>query len=412
MRYEDVTIIGAGQCGLAMSRALSSRGIDHLVMDRGLPGNAWRTERWHSLRLLTPNWANGLPGAPYRGKDADGFAPISAFAAQLEAYAQANRTPLLASTKVRRVSAAAGKFLIESDDGPIISDALVLATGACALPSVPKIAGLIPSNVVQTTPSKYKRPSDLPDGGVLVVGASASGVQLARELQLSGRQVTLAVGGHVRMPRTYRGDDIEHWLYVTGILDERFDEIDDLERARRAPSPQLFGSDAPVDLNALQSLGIDIVGRFTDIRDGRALFSGGLANACVSADLKMHRLLDRVDAWIADHGLDIDLPEPDRPETTTLSPDPRLEMSLITGEIRSILWATGYKPDFSWLDLPVFDARGRLRHRGGIVDAPGLYALGLPFLRRRKSHQISGAGDDAEDLADHLARHLHERRAA
>jgi len=412
MRHEDIIIIGAGQCGLSMSRALAARGIDHLVLDRGLPGNAWRTGRWDSLRLLTPNWANGLPGAPYRGPEPDGFMSVAELAARMDAYAQAIAAPLQCHTAVRRVGRADGAYRIETDRGVFASEAVVLATGACTRPKVPKLAGAVPAGVFQTTPCAYKRPSDLPPGGVLVVGASASGVQLARELHLSGRPVTLAVGGHVRLPRFYRGLDIERWLDLLGILDERFDAIEDLERARRVPSPQLIGAAEPVDLNGLQAIGVEIAGRFSGIRDGRALFSGGLAHLCASADLKMHRLLDQIDAWATGRGMDGELPAPVRPEATIVPASPRLDMRLDDGAVRSILWATGYRPDFSWLDLPVFDPRGQLRHQGGVTDMPGVYALGLPLLRSRRSHQISGAGKDAEDIARHIAGHLGALRAA
>jgi len=412
VKVVTTVIVGAGQAGLAMSRELPHRGVDHLVLDRGTVANAWRRDRWDSLRLLTPNWANALPGAPYRGPEPHGYMPVSELAARFDAYARWIGAPVQSHTEVVRVGGTDAGYHVETSQGPIQCRTLVLATGACARPNVPAIPAAIPAGVFQSTPSAYKRPGDLPAGGVLVVGASASGVQLAREIQASGRPVTLAVGGHTRLPRGYRGHDVEWWLDVIGALDERFDAVDDLERARRTPSPQLIGGAAPVDLNALQDLGVEIVGRLTDIRDGHALFSGGLANACASADLKMNRLLDAIDAWVAAHRLGNGLPPPDRPASTRLPDAPTLRCSLIDGGIRSVLWATGYRPDFSWLDMPVFDSRGRLCHRGGVVAAPGLYALGLTFLRRRRSHQISGVGDDARDVADHLVRQLDNRRAA
>lgn len=412
MRAVTTIIVGAGQAGLAMSRALSNRGVDHLVLDRGAVGNAWRAQRWDSLRLLTPNWSNALPGAPYRGPEQDGFMPVSKLLIHLETYAWRFGVPLQSQTAVLRVSPSGAGYRVDTSQGPLHCETLVMASGACARPHVPALSVAASSVVFQTTPAAYKRPSDLPEGGVLVVGGSASGAQLARELQLSGRQVTLATGWHTRLPRSYRGRDIEWWLDTIGLLDERFDEIDDIERARRTPSPQLIGASEAVDLNALQGLGIEVVGRLSDVRDGQALFSGGLANACAAADLKMHRLLDTVDAWAAERGLDTDLPPPDRPVATRLPRSPALQRSLTDGGIRSILWATGYRPDFSWLDVPVFDARGRLRHHGGVVAAPGLYAMGLTFMRRRRSHQISGVGADASELADHLVGHLDSRRAA
>ncbi len=412
MKAVTTVIIGAGQAGLAMSRELSHRGVDHLILDRGAVANAWRTERWDSLSLLTPNWANGLPGAPYRGSDPHGYMAVSDLVAQLEAYARRIDAPVQSHTTVLRVTGTDAGFHVETSQGPVQCATLVLATGACARPSVPALSAAVPASVFQTAPSAYRRPDDLPDGGVMVVGASASGVQLAREIHASGRPVTLSVGWHTRLPRTYRGRDVEWWLDAIGALDERFDAIDDLERARRTPSPQLIGGAEPVDLNALQDLGIEIVGRLSAVRDGQALFSGGLANACASADLKMNRLLDAIDAWVAERGLGNTLPPPDRPAPTRLPDAPSLSRSLSDGGIRSILWATGYRPDFSWLDMPVFDARGRLRHHGGVVAAPGLYALGLTFLRRRRSHQISGVGVDARELAAHLFRRLGRRCAA
>ena len=412
MRAVTAIIVGAGQAGLATSRALSDRDVDHLVLDRGVVGNAWRSQRWDSLRLLTPNWSSGLPGAPYRGADPDGFMPVSKLLVQLETYAWRFGVPVQGQTAVLRVRRTDSGYHVDTSQGPFHCEALVMAGGACARPNVPALSVAASSAVFQTTPAAYKRPNDLAEGGVLVVGASASGAQLARELQLSGRQVTLATGWHTRLPRSYRGRDVEWWLDAIGLMDERFDEVDDLERARRTPSPQLIGGQEPVDLNALQALGVEVVGKLADVRDGQALFSGGLANACAAADLKMHRLLDAVDAWVVERGLESALPPPDRPAATRLPPSPVLKRSLTDGDIRSILWATGYRPDFSWLDVPVFDARGRLRHHGGVVSAPGLYAMGLTFMRRRRSHQISGVGADAGELADHLLGHLDSRRAA
>ena len=411
MKSVATVIIGAGQAGLAMSRALTQRGVDHLILERGVVGNAWRTQRWDSLRLLTPNWANGLPGDPYESPETDGYMPVSELVTRIETYAQKIDALVQDHTTVLRVSGTGDSFCVETSQEPIHCRALVLASGACAQPIIPALSSEIPAALFQTTASAYRRPDDLPDGGVLVVGASASGVQLAREIQASGRAVTLAVGWHTRLPRSYRGRDVEWWLDAIGLLDERFDEVDDLERARRTPSPQIVGGPDPVDLNALQDQGVEIVGRLMAVRDGAALFSGGLANACASADLKMNRLLDRIDEWVVEHEVGDELSPPERPEPTRVPSAPALSRSLTDGGIRSILWATGYRPDFSWLDMAVFDARQRLRHRGGVVAAPGLYAMGLTFMRRRRSHQLSGVGDDARELSAHLHAHLDGRTA-
>jgi putative flavoprotein involved in K+ transport len=248
----------------------------------------------------------------------------------------------------------------------------------------------------------------LPQGGVLVVGPSATGVQLAAEIHRSGRPVTLSVGEHVRLPRTYRGRDVLWWMDVSGVWNQRFDEVDDLVRARRLPSPQLVGTPerATLDLNALTDMGVAIVGRLAGVRDGRAMFSGGLRNLFALADLKMERLLDTFDEWARVGTCEADVLEPERFEPTRVPASSRLQLDLRSGEIRSIVWATGFRPDYSWLHVPVVDDKGHLRHDGGVVDAPGLYALGLPVLRRRKSTFIHGVEDDAREIVDHLAGYL------
>lgn len=412
LRTVTAVVVGAGHSGLAMSRALRQRGIDHLVLDKGRVGEAWRSTRWDSLRLQTPNWANGLPGAPYGGFDQDGFMAVADFAARLQAYAQLIDAPVETEVEVASVTPAGTGYILSTTQGPIQCRALVVAAGACARPRIPALTNDVPAGIVQTTPAAYKRPSDLPDGPVLVVGASASGVQLAREIQRSGRPVTLAVGSHIRLPRRYRDRDIEWWLEATGLLDEGLEAVDDIDRVRRAPSPQLTGDAAPVDLAALQATGVELVGRLMAIREDRALFSGGLAHLCTAADLKLARLTARIEDWIAQTQPAAG-PAPAPPPPTPVPRAPRLSLDLASGQVAAILWATGYAPDLGWLTLPVFDRRGGLRHDGGVVtDAPGLYALGLPFLRRRRSAQISGAGGDASALADHLHRHLHTRDAA
>jgi putative flavoprotein involved in K+ transport len=405
-------IIGAGQAGLAMSRELSSRGVDHLILERGAVANSWRTERWDSLTLLTPNWANGLPDAPYEGPEPDDFMPVPELVNRFEAYALTIDAPVQTHTTVTRISRPGSHYEIETSQGPVHCETLVLATGTCNSSKIPAVSTALPSGLFQTTPLAYKRPEDMPDGGVLIVGASASGVQLAREIHLSGRPVTLAVGSHTRLPRSYRGKDIEWWLNAIGMNDVTIDEIDDVQRARRTPSPQLIGGPENVDLNGLQDLGIEIVGRLADIRNGKALFSGGLAHVCASADLKMNRFLETIEDWIEERDVKTEFLAPEAFAPTCVPASPRLQHNLSDGSIRSVLWATGYAPDLSWLNVPVFDRRGSIRHHGGVMDAPGLYVMGLPFLRRRKSQQIIGAGDDASDLAGHLVSQLDCCRAA
>jgi putative flavoprotein involved in K+ transport len=220
--------------------------------------------------------------------------------------------------------------------------------------------------------------------------------------------VTLAVGEHIRAPRVYRGKDIQWWMDKSGVLHERYDEVDDIVRARNVPSMQLVGSPerATLDLNALTAIGVKLVGRLAGITDGKAQFSGSLRNQCALSDLKMNRLLDTIDKWAADNGLDGEIEAPTRFPPTHVEASPPLAMDLTRGGIETIVWATGYRPDYSWLHVPVFDRKGQIRHHGGVVEAPGMYLMGMQFLRRRKSALIDGAGDDARDLSGHLASYI------
>jgi putative flavoprotein involved in K+ transport len=406
-------VIGAGHGGLAISRCLSDRSIDHVVIERNEVANSWRTERWDSLRLLTPNWQCRLPGHDYQGDDPDGFMTMPEVVEFITGYADAIGAPVRTGTTVTSVGRNASGYRVVTDQGEWHCPTVVLASGSFNVPRLPDVAEAVPSSLTSLTPMTYRNPDQLAEGGVLVVGASASGVQIASELQRSGRPVTMAVGEHVRGPRVYRGRDIHWWMEAAGVLDERYDEVDDIVRARRVPSMQLAGSPerATFDLNALTDIGVRLVGRFAGIRDGRAQFSGSLRNKCELADLKLGRLLDTIDEWATVSGLDDSVPPPHRFAPTVVAEPPVLGLDLGNGEIQSIIWATGYRPDYSWLDVDVLDAKGLVRHDGGVVDSPGMYLIGAPFLRRRKSSFIDGARRDAEDLVVELAAFL-DRQAA
>jgi putative flavoprotein involved in K+ transport len=371
--------------------------------------NSWRCERWESLRLLTPNWLSRLPGSPYRGGDPDGFMTMQQVIELISNFAASTSAPVRTHTAVTSLKRSDDGYRLATNDGEVCCRTVILASGAANIPHVPEVRREVPEHIECFTAFDYRNPARLPPGGVLVVGASATGVQLAEEVIRSGRPAMLSVGEHVRLPRTYRGRDVLWWMDASGVWNQRYDEIDDLERARRLPSPQLIGTPerTTLDLNALQSAGVEIVGRLVAIRDGRALFSGGLRNQFALADLKMERLLDTFDAWLNEAASGADVGPSQRFEPTRAPQSPRLSLDLRGGEIRSIVWATGFRPDYRWLEVPVLDRKGRLRHDGGIVAAaPGMYAVGLPVLRRRKSTFIHGAEDDARDLVAHLARHL------
>ena len=405
-------VIGAGHTGLAVSYLLSQRSIDHVVLERGEVANTWRTERWDSLRLLTPNWQTRLPGFSYDGDDPDGFMTMPEIVEFIDRYARLVDPPLHTLTTVTSVRKDGEDYEVVTDRGVWSCRSVVLATGGFNLPKIPPIAAELPTSIDSVTPLDYRRPSDLREGGVLVVGVSATGVQLAEEIHRSGRPVTVSVGEHVRMPRVYRGKDIRYWFEITGLADERYDKVDDIVRARSVPSPQLVGTPERLmlDLNALTDQGVRMVGRLAGIRDGKAQLSGSLHNKCNRSDLKMDRLLLSIDEWVTEKGLDAEYDPPHRYERTRVEKSPPLGLDLAGGEIKTVVWATGYRPDYSWLHVPVLDHKGRLRHDGGIVtDSPGMYRIGLNFLRRRKSSFIHGAEDDAPELVDHLSAYLSTR---
>jgi putative flavoprotein involved in K+ transport len=411
MMHTTVVVVGAGQAGLAMSHELTAKGIDHVVAERGEVANSWRTERWDSLRLLTPNWMTRLPGFRYGGSDPDGFMDVRETIAMLEAYRQRSGAPVLTSVEVHHARRGSRGFEVTTNAGRWTCDALVAATGAASEPHLPAVAAQLDGRITQLTALEYRNPAQLPAGEVLVVGASASGAQIADELRRDGRPVTLAVGEHVRVPRTYRGRDIHWWMDAIGLHDERYDEVDDVNRVRRLPSLQLVGSPErrSLDLNALVAAGVGIVGRLAAVSGRKALCSGGLGSLVAGADLKQDRLLARIDEFASERGLDGELPPPWRPERTRVGP---VATELDLARFETVIWATGHRPRFAWLDPRAFDARGRLRHDGGVGALDGLYVLGLPFLRRRKSSFIDGVGLDAHDLARHLHASLDRRHAA
>jgi putative flavoprotein involved in K+ transport len=379
-----------------------------VILERGEVAHSWRTERWDSLRLLTPNWQSRLPGYAYAGDDPDGYRTVPEVIEFLAGYAKAISAPVRTRTTVSSVRRTDAGYAVSTDQGAWHCRTVVLASGACNIADAPACAEGVPAPVATLTAQQYRRPDQLAEGGVLVVGASASGTQIAAEVHRSGRPVTLAVGEHIRAPRIYRGRDLQWWMDAAGVLDERYDQVDDIARARRVPSLQLAGTPdrSTLDLNTLTDMGVRLVGRLAGIRDGRALFAGSLRNMCAMSDLKMGRLLTAIDEWASANGLDATVAPPHRLPPTRVEEAPPLGLDLTSGEIKTIIWAAGYRPDYSWLDVPVLDRKGMVRHDGGVAASPGLYVMGLQFLRRRKSALIDGAGDDARDLSGHLAAYL------
>jgi putative flavoprotein involved in K+ transport len=400
MRRVHTTIIGGGQAGLALSRCLTDRGVEHVVLERGSVGERWRTRR-RSLRLLTPNWMSRLPGGGYAGAEQDGFMTMPEVAGFLAGYAASFGAPVEAGTTVTAVHRAGDGYLVRTDRGALASRNVVVATGTCQQPRVPGFARHAHPGLTQLAAADYR--GQLPDGRVLVVGGSASGVQLAWELRAAGREVLLAVGRHTRLPRTYRGRDIHRWLDRLGVLREPGG------RSGSALTAQLVGSPErrEVDLATLQRAGVVLAGRLVDLTGTRARFAGDLPGHVADADRRLRRLLGRIDAHIAaTDRLAAQLPaEPVRP--VALGQEPR-ELDLAAAGITSVVWATGYRHDYPWLRVPVLGPDGELLHDRGVTPAPGLYALGLPLQSRRDSSFIDGVRHDAL----YITRHLYAGRPA
>jgi putative flavoprotein involved in K+ transport len=405
----DALVIGGGQAGLAMSRCLSDLGLDHVVLERGRIGERWRTERWDSLRLLTPNWQSRLPGFRYLGPDPHGYMTAAEVVGYFEQYARSFRAPVEGGTSVHAVAEALGGYRVTTDRGTWAARAVVVATGYCDVAAMPAVAGRMASGVRQIVPAEYRRPQDLDEGGVLVVGASATGVQIADELLSAGREVTIAAGHHTRIPRCYRGYDIMWWLDRSGLLDMAADDVYDIEISRRQPSFQLVGrpDHRSIDLATMRARGARVVGRVTGAEGERVWFDDDLVATTAASDAKLAMLLKRLDdfaaasrqkGWFGD-------PEPFRPIWPEFTEAP-LTMDLRAERIATVVWATGYRRRYPWLQVPVLNERGDIAHRGGFTAAPGLYVLGMQFQRRRNSNFIDGVGKDARVLAAALAAHL------
>ncbi len=408
----DVVVIGAGQAGLAMSHCLSAEGIDHVVLEKGAIANRWRAERWASLRLLTPNWMTRLPGYSYGGPEPDGFMSKDELVGYLGRYARSFAAPVREYTTVTSVTRDASRFRVSTDGATLLARSVVVATGACDRPNVPAWASDIAPGIRQVTTSTYNHAGNIPEGNVLIVGGSATGVQLAEELHHAGHEVTLASGSHVPLPRIYRGKDIMRWMDEAGILSEPRDPSVPAARALSQPSLQLIGSTPPrsIGLAKLHSLGVRLVGRASGADGDQLGLSGTLAAEIERGRQRRARLVQRIDTYIEASGIDAPHQAAPYPQLS-LPADPR-GLSLRSAGIRTIVWATGFRRDYPWLRVDAFDRQGELRQQGGICDVPGLYAMALPFMRRRNSTFIDGVGADARDLTRHICTQLGHVRAA
>lgn len=398
----EVLVVGAGQAGVAMSEHLSAMNIPHVVLERHRIAERWRSERWDSLVANGPAWHDRFPGLEFQDLDPDAFATKEQVADYFEAYAQKFNAPVYCGVEVKKVQRKAGHtgFRVETSAGNIEADYIVAATGAFQKPNIP---ALVPreAGIHQIHSSGYRNPQQLPDGGVLVIGAGSSGVQIADELRRSGRQVHLAVGPHDRPPRSYRGRDFVWWLGVLNKWEASAPPVG-AEHVTIAVSGAQGGH--TVDFRRLAESGITLVGRASSYRNGVLGFDDDLVKNITEGDANYLSLLDEADAYIARHGLDL----PEEPEARLLGSDPQCvrepvrELDLAQAGITSIVWATGFGFDYSWIELDAFDASGRPVQQRGVSTEPGLYFLGLPWQSRRGSSFIWGVWHDAKYLADQI----------
>lgn len=405
MQIVDTVVIGGGQAGLAMSRSLAERGVEHVVLERGRVGERWRSERWDSLHLLTPRWLSRVSGWIGDDRDPHGFMDRNEVIGYLERYAEAFQVPVLSGVTVTSVERDGPGYRVETSAGAWHARAVVVATGESQGAFVPAMARELAGWVHQVEPTRYRNPDQLPEGGVLVVGASATGIQLAQEIHASGRQVTLSVGRHTRLPRRYRDRDILEWFNRMGLLDQGVDEVKSPSASRDQPSMQLTGSrdHRSLDLRMLQGDGVRLVGRAEGASGARMHFADELVETLAAADMKLAGLRLRIDRYVEEEGLAGDV-GPSEPFLPTPLPDAPACLDLRTSGIRTVVWATGFRRSYPWLRVPVLDASGEIRHQGGVTAAAGLYVLGLNFLRRRSSSFLAGVARDAEALAHHLVR--------
>ncbi|HEX6554801.1 MAG TPA: NAD(P)-binding domain-containing protein [Ktedonobacteraceae bacterium] len=404
----DVVIIGGGQAGLALSYYLTQQGRAHVVLERGRIAETWRSQRWDSFTLVTPNWMTQLPGFPYEGKDPDGFLPHDEIVLTLERYAQSFHAPLRSGIQARAVRLQPGRndYLVETSEDTYAAANVVLATGGFPCPRLPQASAAIPVNIMQLHSSQYRKPKLLPSGAVLVVGTGQSGSQIAEELHQSGRQVYLCVSRCGRSPRRYRGKDVMWWVNQMGGYDRTVDQLPS-PAARFVCHPDLTGRDGghEINLRQLAKKGVVLLGRLQEVQGSRAILAPDLEENLNRADALAAQLTQAIDDYVLRTGMDIQVESMSGDPISKWEPpaEPMLEVDLYAAGISTVIWATGFRLDFGWVHVPVFDETGSPLHQRGVTSSPGLYFLGLPWLYKEKSALLFGIGEDAAYLASAIA---------
>ncbi|MFF1674891.1 MSMEG_0569 family flavin-dependent oxidoreductase [Streptomyces sp. NPDC058256] len=401
--HYPVAVVGGGQAGLSVSHCLRERGIAHVVVEANRVGHEWRERRWDSFCLVTPNWQCRLPGHPYAGPDPDGFMVRAEIVRYLEDYVARFDPPLVEGVSVTGLRRSpGGVFELTTTAGEFTADQVVVATGPYHTPSVPRMAERLPGGVEQIHSSRYRNPSQLPDGAVLVVGTGQSGCQIAEDLHLAGRQVHLAVGSAPRVARFYRGRDCVAWLDEMGHYAKGIDSFDDVSAVRMRVNHYVTGRDGgrDIDLRAFARDGMRLYGRLTGIDGGILEFADDLKVNLDRADAVADGIKDAIDAHITAQGV----PAPDEARYIPVwEPAEQPEaLDLAEARINSVIWSTGFTRDHRWIEIPVFDGRGYPMHWRGVTSTPGLYFLGLPWQYSWGSGRFEAVGRDAEFLADHI----------
>jgi putative flavoprotein involved in K+ transport len=400
----ETVIIGGGQAGLAVSYYLSQQGRAHTILEQASqPAEAWRNHRWDSFTLVTPNWMTRMPGAEYQGDDPDGFMPRGDVVAYLEEYIERFRLPIRYGVRVSSVKPNGTGYLVHTGEATVEAANVVIATGLYQQPNIPPVGANLPVEVQQLHSSQYRNPAALPPGAVLVVGSAQSGAQIAEELYQSGRQVYLCVGGSGRGPRRYRGKDITWWFNKIGFYDVTVDKLPS-PKARFGGSAQVTGKDGghTINLHQFARDGVVLLGRMEAVQKGKITLAPDLMENLANTDKFEADMLAKIDEYVEKNGLDV-------PQENLLQPQDGYDADVITeldiesAGITGVIWATGYKSDFSLVQVPVLDEDGYPVQKRGVTRYPGLYFVGLPFLHTSKSGLLFGVGDDAAHIASDIA---------
>ncbi len=401
--HYPVIIIGGGHAGLSISHCLKERGIDHLIFEKERLGESWRTKRWDSFCLVTPNWQCQLPGFHYSGNDPDGFMKKDEIVAYIEAYAQSFQPPLREGVNVSRLAQdEAARFVVSTSIGDYLADQVVVATGGYQVPSVPRIAERLPATVSQMLSSDYKNPDLIGPGEVLIVGSGQSGCQIADDLHLAGRRVHLCVGGAPRTARRYRGKDVVAWLHAMGYYDKPIHEHPLKERVRAKANHYVTGRDGgrDIDLRKLATEGMKLYGRLKDINGTVLKFADDLKQNLDQADAVAESIKNTIDRFI--ESAEIAAPSEERYRPVWEPARQVLELDCLAAGIQTVIWSVGYRTDYSWIEVPIFDGKGYPSHQRGVTTVPGLYFLGLPWQYTWGSGRFSGVARDATFLADYI----------